>query len=330
MKIQKTTRHKKIKRLRRATIKITRGGKKIASGTTAIVFSPPLKCPGYNKFNSLDYVTKLTSEKNALGDQKVGDKLKNIPDADKYAIYPLLICKLESTSQSAENQTYISKLSGLAKGYNTNIIMKNGGEIVHNIIEEISEAGSYMRNEYKKYNKHYCAVFFDAICNLGNFIISMNINGLYHNDIKDDNVVYNENDQIARLIDFGNSSNKQLVLKSGYIYDDICDYMNKIIYPSFIAILRLFKGSSNIKLRVKNGPKCYDDATKYDDFKNDILTIKQHINQLLQIKNISINTISVNNSIHKLTNINTIKQNISRIQNELDNVKDKFNKLSIK
>ena len=191
------------------TRKNRKGGKTIASGGYGCVFNPVLKCKGSTN-REPNKISKLMTERHATEEyeqiNKVKGMLNNIPNYEDYfLLYDATICKPDKLT-SKDLDAFNDKCSALPKDGITkkNINSKldeimalnipNGGLPVD---DYIYKSGSYE----KIYNVN------NALINLlKNGILKMNKNHVYHNDVKDSNILIddsNPNSLKARLIDWG-------------------------------------------------------------------------------------------------------------------------------
>jgi hypothetical protein len=204
-KNKKTQRHKK-------TIK---GGKVLASGGFGCIFRPALKCQK-EETGSANGVSKLMKKKYAL--KEYNEIVKYLPELEKipnYQNYFLIdgfsICDPQALS-SEDLQNFNKKCKALTKhGYTMKNVNKNlkklnvlsmpyGGINVDKFIESINL-------EYTK--MHSLNQSLKML--LKNGIIPMNQKGIYHCDIKDSNVLVQEEEEkedalFTRLIDWGLST----------------------------------------------------------------------------------------------------------------------------
>jgi serine/threonine protein kinase len=282
MKNAKKIYGKFLKSLKRKTLKNKKGGKFLAKGTQGYVFIPPLRCKpvirnkeSLNEYDSQEYVCKLTTKEIAVSEMKIGElmeaKLGN--NIDNFIVYPLTICEVDDIEKQRPEDQNILKQIPSKLGYDTLIIMKNGGLSLKTIIEDIRDSINSNRNEYIKYDKDYIKSLFNSMYNLGEFILNMNNVGYFHNDIKDDNIVYN--DKYARLIDLGLSGETRKQLKyPKKVVNDLCYFM-MVLTELFDTIQKKFNLREPISLKFKYDiENCYSTHT---EFTEDINTMKKYI-----------------------------------------------------
>lgn len=182
-----------------------KGGKVIASGGYGCVFNPALKCAGSSKRDA-NKISKLMNNKHATAEYEeinnIKSKLDSIPDyQDYFLVNDATLCKpakLTATDLAAYND----KCTALPKDKITkaNINTKLDEIMALNIPNGGLPVDDYLYNEgtyQKMYNVHVKLVDL-----LKNGILPMNKKHIYHNDIKDSNVLIDDLLN-ARLIDWG-------------------------------------------------------------------------------------------------------------------------------
>jgi serine/threonine protein kinase len=186
----------------------SKGGKVLASGGFGCVFSPALKCEGETKRHS-NQVSKLMSEKHATEEYEeiisIKEKVKNISNYENYfLLYDMTLCRPAKLSKPdltnfSKKCTALPKMKITTTNINSNLDkllllnMPNGGIPVD---DYLFDNGSYD----KIYHLHIKLVNL-----LKTGIIPMNSKNIYHNDIKDSNILVDNTDfnVKTRLIDWG-------------------------------------------------------------------------------------------------------------------------------
>jgi serine/threonine protein kinase len=187
------------------------GGKVLASGGFGCVFSPALKCEGEKKRHE-NQVSKLMSEKHATHEyeeiNKLKEKLGKIKHFEDYfLLYDATLCRPAKLTNTDLTE-FTNKCTALPKddisrsNINENLDklmslnLPNGGLPVDDYI--------YSNGSYEKlYNVHTSIVKL-----LKKGVIPMNKEFIFHCDIKDSNVLIDDNSihLKARLIDWGLST----------------------------------------------------------------------------------------------------------------------------
>jgi serine/threonine protein kinase len=182
-----------------------RGGRRIGKGRTGTVYTPPLLCEEkMEQYTSTEYVSKLTSKDIAEKEIAKADVIKSIDPSNKYSIYALHICKIADVQ---ENTNYTDEYK---EGWI--VIMKNGGRDLTDLYFYAEKVG--YSNSKQKVPVELLRNFFSKIVELGYFIVMMNENNLYHNDISADNLVWDYENGNIRLIDFELSTLGPIIRKN--------------------------------------------------------------------------------------------------------------------
>ena len=188
--------------------KNNKGGKVIASGGFGCVFNPALKCQGTTK-REKNKISKLMVERHALKEYEeilsIREKLKSLLDYEDYfLVNGSNICKPAKLTKN-DLTSFKEKCSALPKEKidKDNINAKLDEMMLLNmpyggipLDDYLFEDGSFLK--VKKINEKLIDL-------LNNGIIPMNELNVYHSDIKDSNVLIQEENGImkTRLIDWG-------------------------------------------------------------------------------------------------------------------------------
>lgn len=188
-------------------MKINTGGKVIASGGYGCVFSPALKCEGTTK-RETGKISKLMTSTRAKDEYSeilsIKEKLDEIENyKDYFLIYDLNLCKPAKLSPSDLKE--YSKCTALPKD---KITVKNINKRRNELISLNLPNGGLPVDDYlyedgsfeKIYKLH--ATLFQL---LKEGIVPMNKTNVYHSDIKDSNVLVDDDSRAikTRLIDWG-------------------------------------------------------------------------------------------------------------------------------
>ena len=232
-------------------MRVKNGGQVIGAGGYGCVFKPALKCEGSN--NRTTGISKMLSNKDAEVEWKEISNVKSIilkiPNNDKYFLLgDMNICKpnllSEDDKKNMEICNSLSRIGLNAKNINNNlskvkiINMPDGGKDIHEI--------------FSKNNVKFETLNASLIDLLKNGIIPMNNLGLFHNDLKGENILYK--DEHSRIIDWGLASiqkgNKipsiitDRVIQFNLPYSNILfnNYFKKW-YPNVLKMNNIYKNS---------------------------------------------------------------------------------------
>jgi serine/threonine protein kinase len=190
------------------------GGKVIGSGGFGCVFKPAIKCKDEKRNENDDKITKLMKKKYAniefKGIQKYREMLKDVPNfSDYFLVEGFSTCEPDKLDDE-DLIKFNKKCSALKK-------MKITAENVNNSLKKLMslnmpyggvDVGDYIETnemDYKKLNKMNISL----IGLLKNGILPMNEKNIFHCDIKDSNILVQEEESgevKTRLIDWGLST----------------------------------------------------------------------------------------------------------------------------
>jgi len=201
--IPSKTRQNKLKRI---------GGKMLASGGFGCVFRPALKCKGETERKS-GKVSKLMSTKHAQDEfneiKEMNDKLMGISNYQNYFLVDdFSLC--EPAELDKEDLENFEKCHALSKDKsNKHLTINDINDNLDGLQILNMPFGGVPVDDYmnSKEDIHFINKLNEKLIDLlKNGIVPLNKNGIYHNDIKDSNVlvlVDEKEDMKTRLIDWG-------------------------------------------------------------------------------------------------------------------------------
>jgi len=193
-------------------VKKYKGGKIIGKGMSGVVHYPALQCkvPSDMPIDSKLYVSKVSSKNSAEKEFKNTEALRNLSESKEFAIYPEFMCEYND-----KQNLLFSKFGGYS--------------LVHyySFLENLA----YSKNADKtQFNEEYFNDIFKSLEVLKDKVKWLNENGIYHNDISFDNILYNEETNKVYLIDFedrGKSRNDSKDVQ--HLLNDLEDFKKRII-----------------------------------------------------------------------------------------------------
>jgi serine/threonine protein kinase len=194
------------------------GGKMLASGGFGCVFRPALKCVGHTN-REKNKVSKLMTTKHAYEElneiKNMKNKLKDIPNYQNYFLVDnFSVCKPEKLEkEDLKNFEKCHALSRKTSKINTNSNTHYTISDVNNNLSELKilnmPFGGLPVDDFIQKNKQNIDLMYDLnnklLDLLKNGIVPLNNHHIYHNDIKDSNVLVKSDKQHmkTRLIDWG-------------------------------------------------------------------------------------------------------------------------------
>lgn len=176
----------------------------IGEGTYGCVHSPSLKCKSSKKINYTNMVSKTMKERHADEELKELSLLKKIDKKHKFYLgYPFKCIPnddndtIKEISNCDNSEKFLINNEKNLKSYTRLLIMKNGGESLDDYVYTLSK--KMVRSETLD-NIEVMFINFINVIRGVKFLID---NKLSHRDLKEGNMVYNQETQTMRMIDFG-------------------------------------------------------------------------------------------------------------------------------
>jgi serine/threonine protein kinase len=165
-----------------------KGGRYLGQGTYGCAFNPPLKCTASER--KKNGISKLLNENSASEEYLVNQIWKEIDPNQKFSIWATNYCKFNSSNIKNENQIDKCTVSFKTPKKERLILYPYGGvDLYKYLYVNPPKAKDYLK-------------IFTNFSNLLEGIKIANSNNIVHLDIKEDNIVV-DNDLNMRFIDFG-------------------------------------------------------------------------------------------------------------------------------
>lgn len=232
-----------------------KGGKSISSGGYGCVFYPALKCQGRSS-GTIDSkgISKLMysryAEKELSTIEYFRKRLKGIRHySDYFLLDNFSVCKPDVLTRS-DLQNFGEKCRTFRKKNITseNINTKLSDMSILNMPYGGVALDSYLQDNFTYEKLHDIHV--KMLDLLHNGILPMNRRGIYHSDIKDSNILYDEESGKLRLIDWGLSVSYEK--SSGEIPDNWRDRPLQYNVPFSVILL-----TSHVKYEGDESPQIY-------------------------------------------------------------------------
>jgi hypothetical protein len=267
-----------------------KGGKAIASGAYGCIFTPPLSCSGMGRIPNT--VSKLMRESDALNEIREAKLARvaviDMPPAlqNAFILPAVRPCELDPlTSDDLENAD--NACQNFKKDVRENL---NAHLATLRALPQVN-GGFAVRKELRK---NFTGVTPSLIALL-HAVRQLNLRGVVHGDVKSVNIVFNEADNTARLIDWGFTHSLQRV------------YCNRIWYAEAIPIFM-----TNAIPTMWVYPlfaKIPDDPTKYTKFVH---------RQLMQMAKLNENHLSNTDDLFERINLILRRHGLQPIVYALD------------
>ena len=179
-----------------------KGGAIIGKGISGTVYYPALQCKNISETPSGNYVSKVSSKQSAENEFNNTAKLRMLPEAIEYAIFPEYMC----TYNDKQNLLF-SKFGGYSL------------QPFYEYVRKLSRSKNI--KEVSEFDNSYFENVLSALRELQKNVKYLNENKIYHGDISSENMIYDEITNKIYLIDFekGNSETDDSESIEDLIYD---------------------------------------------------------------------------------------------------------------
>jgi serine/threonine protein kinase len=231
--------------------------KKVGEGSYGCVHNPPLKCRD-NLYNpDPTKVSKILTKKNANSELK---EFKLIQAADKKEDFHLGkpgSCFPDNTEVNAKAIDQCRDFSSFEIDNYKLLLLKNGGQDLSNIDDKLTKLKVNSTNRRRLEN---------FWLDMSRLIYGSNVlidKGLVHHDLKQQNIVYNEDTGRVNFIDFGLMTTTKEMLKkangSRYPFGSHWSFPPDILYFNYVAYKRMTALTGRKKLEyIQNEFKKYN------------------------------------------------------------------------
>ena len=247
-----------------------KGGKYVARGSFGCVYSPNLICDtdGIDIDQDMDKVSKVVEIKNLEEEWKPIEDFKlNILDPEnKYFIYPSAACQISSNTIRSDDEFHYCDL------YKT----RNNRKIKENFANTIQTNGGIVT--YKRKSDLNFENNWDLYANLLIGLGILHKNGIYHRDIKEDNIVYSPVGGF-RYIDFGLTLGyDSLPLVNNKMIDKEVEFHTQHIKEARRAIPQLTVDVDKLTAQIRNN------SSKSKMFKKSVTSIRDKIKKVKELR----------------------------------------------
>lgn len=159
------------------TRRVKRGGKYIGEGTYGCGFSPALRCEG-ETVRKFGLFTKLMSIDEAEKERKQGEIIKITDPKQNYFLYPVKVCKVNKSLLGKDNPE--NNIKSCKKTFRDDLDSARAVQYIYGGVD------------LKKltYSAEDVYPLFKGMVNLFQGLFKLQQDGVSHNDIKPENVVY--------------------------------------------------------------------------------------------------------------------------------------------
>ena len=220
--------------------------KKVGEGSYGCVHNPPLKCKNKTYNPDPNKVSKILLKKNANGELK---EFKLIQEADKKEDFHLgkpVSCFPDNNEDNEKAINECNRFSSFNIDKYKLLLLKNGGKDLSAIEKQFLSLT--MNNANRRKLEHFWLDMSRLI--YGSKVLMDN--GIVHHDLKQQNIVYNEETGRVNFIDFGLMTNTKQMVKnadsSRYPYPAHWSFPPEILFYNYVMYKRL-TSQQNLNLK---------------------------------------------------------------------------------
>jgi serine/threonine protein kinase len=191
----------------RKTRKINRkkGGKELGRGRYGYTYNPPLKCTRSEKQNNANasriskiFTREDNSDDGLYKEYANGLLVKELDPTGEWSITPELMCPLDK----AQTNTNFKRLN--TSKFKQQIIYKYGGVTLGSILKKVGEWDPYNSEgpDTRKYDVQSFKLYISLVKTLLHILPRLHVKYI-HDDLHDNNILFNPDDGKLRIIDFG-------------------------------------------------------------------------------------------------------------------------------
>ncbi len=234
--------------------------KRVGEGSYGCVHNPPLKCKKKPYNPDPNKVSKILIKKNANGELK---EFKLIQEADKKEDFHLgkpVSCFPDNNEDNEKAINECERFSSFNIDKYKLLLLKNGGKDLSAIEKQFRSLT--INNANKRKLEHFWLDMSRLI--YGSKVLMDN--GIVHHDLKQQNIVYNEETGRVNFIDFGLMTNTKQMIKnadsSRYPYKAHWSFPPDILFYNYV-IYKRFTSQKDINLKMGHVELQYANYTGY-------------------------------------------------------------------
>lgn len=217
--------------------------KKVGEGSYGCVHNPPLKCENKPHDSDPTKVSKILTTKNANDELKEFKLIQKADKAEEFHLGKPTACLPDNTEDNQKAINQCQRFSSLNINKYKLLLLKNGGADLSQIKKEFSTLK--VNNANRRKLEHF---WLDMARIIYGSKVLMD-NGIVHHDLKQQNIVYNEENGRVNFIDFGLMTTVNKMLKdadgSRYPFGAHWSFPPDILFYNYIEYNQLTSKHGN-------------------------------------------------------------------------------------